>query len=105
MSFHPITRCKTDNTQGVDVLCSDKTGTLTANQLSIREPYVAEGVDVNWLFAVAAIASSHNLKNLDPIDKVTILTLRRYPKAREILARNWVTEKYTPFDPVSKRIT
>ncbi|EED18604.1 plasma membrane H+ATPase Pma1 [Talaromyces stipitatus ATCC 10500] len=90
---------------GVDVLCSDKTGTLTANQLSIREPYVAEGVDVNWMFAVAAIASSHNVKNLDPIDKVTILTLRRYPKAREILARNWVTEKYTPFDPVSKRIT
>ena len=90
---------------GVDVLCSDKTGTLTANQLSIREPYVAEGVDVNWMFAVAAIASSHNVKNLDPIDKVTILTLRRYPKAREILSRNWVTEKFTPFDPVSKRIT
>lgn len=32
--------------QGVDVLCSDKTGTLTANQLSIRDPYVADGVDV-----------------------------------------------------------
>ncbi|KAL3475068.1 hypothetical protein BJX99DRAFT_167925 [Aspergillus californicus] len=90
---------------GVDILCSDKTGTLTANQLSIREPYVNEGVDVNWMMAVAAIASNHNTKNLDPIDKVTILTLRRYPKAREILARNWVTEKYTPFDPVSKRIT
>lgn len=90
---------------GVDILCSDKTGTLTANQLSIREPYVNEGVDVNWMMAVAAIASNHNVKNLDPIDKVTILTLRRYPKAREILARNWVTEKYTPFDPVSKRIT
>ncbi|PTU21793.1 hypothetical protein P175DRAFT_0500676 [Aspergillus ochraceoroseus IBT 24754] len=90
---------------GVDILCSDKTGTLTANQLSIREPYVNEGVDVNWMMAVAAIASNHNVKNLDPIDKVTILTLRRYPKAREILARNWITEKYTPFDPVSKRIT
>ncbi|KAL4873541.1 hypothetical protein BDV12DRAFT_160238, partial [Aspergillus spectabilis] len=90
---------------GVDILCSDKTGTLTANQLSIREPYVNEGVDVNWMMAVAAIASNHNIKNLDPIDKVTILTLRRYPKAREILARNWITEKYTPFDPVSKRIT
>jgi H+-transporting ATPase len=90
---------------GVDILCSDKTGTLTANQLSIREPYVNEGVDVNWMMAVAAIASNHNVKNLDPIDKVTILTLRRYPKAREILSRNWVTEKYTPFDPVSKRIT
>lgn len=90
---------------GVDVLCSDKTGTLTANQLSIREPYVAEGQDVNWMMAVAALASSHNLKSLDPIDKVTLLTIRRYPKAREILSMGWKTEKFTPFDPVSKRIT
>lgn len=90
---------------GVDILCSDKTGTLTANKLSVREPFVCAGVDVNWMFAVAAIASSHNVKNLDPIDKITIRTLRRYPKAREILSKDWVTEKYTPFDPVSKRIT
>ncbi|EXJ88343.1 H+-transporting ATPase [Capronia coronata CBS 617.96] len=90
---------------GVDVLCSDKTGTLTANQLTIREPYVAEGEDVNWLMASAALASSHNLKNLDPIDKITILTLKRYPKAREILQQGWKTEKFLPFDPVSKRIT
>ncbi|KAL9615489.1 MAG: hypothetical protein Q9167_000002 [Letrouitia subvulpina] len=90
---------------GVDVLCSDKTGTLTANQLSIREPFVSEDVDVNWMMAVAALASSHNIKSLDPIDKVTILTLKRYPKAREILEQGWKTEKYTPFDPVSKRIT
>ncbi|TVY48861.1 Plasma membrane ATPase [Lachnellula occidentalis] len=71
---------------GVDVLCSDKTGTLTANQLSIRDPYVAEG-------------------SLDPIDKVTILTLKRYPRAKEMLAAGWKTDKFTPFDPVSKRIT
>lgn len=90
---------------GVDVLCSDKTGTLTANQLTIREPYVAEGEDVNWMMACAALASSHNLKALDPIDKITILTLKRYPKAREILQQGWKTVKYTPFDPVSKRIT
>jgi H+-transporting ATPase len=57
------------------------------------------------MMAVAALASSHNLKSLDPIDKVTILTLKRYPKAREILYQNWKTEKFTPFDPVSKRIT
>ena len=87
------------------MLCSDKTGTLTANQLSIREPFVAEGQDVNWMMACAALASSHNLKSLDPIDKVTILTLKRYPKAREILQDSWKTEKFTPFDPVSKRIT
>jgi H+-transporting ATPase len=78
---------------------------LTANQLTIREPYVAEGEDVNWMMACAALASSHNLKALDPIDKITILTLKRYPKAREILQQGWKTEKYTPFDPVSKRIT
>ncbi|KGO63527.1 ATPase, P-type, K/Mg/Cd/Cu/Zn/Na/Ca/Na/H-transporter [Penicillium italicum] len=89
---------------GVDILCSDKTGTLTANKLSIREPYVAEGVDVDWMFAVAALASSHNIESLDPIDKVTILTLRQYPRAREILRRGWSTETFTPFDPVSKRI-
>ncbi|KAI1472362.1 plasma-membrane proton-e [Daldinia caldariorum] len=90
---------------GVNVLCSDKTGTLTANKLSIREPFVAEGQDVNWMMAVAALASSHNIESLDPIDKVIITTLKRYPKAREILRQGWVTEKFTPFDPVSKRIT
>ncbi|KAF5254362.1 hypothetical protein FANTH_847 [Fusarium anthophilum] len=90
---------------GVDILCSDKTGTLTANKLSIRDPWLAEGQDVNWMMAVAALASSHNLRTLDPIDKVTILTLKRYPEAREILKQGWVTESFTPFDPVSKRIT
>ena len=57
------------------------------------------------MMAVAALASSHNIKSLDPIDKVTILTLKRFPKAREILEQGWKTIKYTPFDPVSKRIT
>ena len=66
---------------------------------------MSEGQDVNWMMAVAALASSHNLKTLDPIDKVTILTLKRYPKAREILQQGWITDKFTPFDPVSKRIT
>lgn len=87
------------------MLCSDKTGTLTANQLSIRDPYVAEGQDMNWMMAVAVLASSHNVKSLDPIDKVTILTLKRFPKAREILNQGWRTTKFYPFDPVSKRIT
>ncbi len=90
---------------GVDILCSDKTGTLTANQLSIREPFIMEGVDINWMMAVAALASSHNIKALDPIDKITILTLKRYPKAKEIISEGWKTESFMPFDPVSKRIT
>ncbi len=57
------------------------------------------------MMEVAALASSHNVKSLDPIDKVTILTLKRYPKAKEGLQSGWTTETFTPFDPVSKRIT
>ncbi|KAK0551697.1 hypothetical protein OC846_003187 [Tilletia horrida] len=90
---------------GVDVLCSDKTGTLTANKLSIHEPFTSEGVDVNYMMAVAALASSHNVKSLDPIDKVTISTLKDYPGAQEELASGWITHRFNPFDPVSKRIT
>lgn len=90
---------------GVDILCSDKTGTLTANKLSLNEPFVAPGVDPDWLMAVAVLASSHNIKSLDPIDKVTIIGLKDYPGAQEILRRGWHTHKFTPFDPVSKRIT
>lgn len=86
-------------------MCSDKTGTLTANKLSVRDPYVVEGENINWMMAVAALASSHNIASLDPIDKVTILCLKKYPKAREILRQGWKTVKFTPFDPVSKRIT
>ncbi len=72
---------------GVDVLCSDKTGTLTANKLSLNEPYLAEGVTAEWFMTVAVLASSHNVKSLDPIDKVTVLALRDYPKAQEELQR------------------
>jgi len=54
--------------------------------------------------AVAALASSHAVNSLDPIDKVTIETLARYPKAQEYLRAGWITKKFTPFDPVSKRI-
>ncbi|TFY71243.1 hypothetical protein EVG20_g1768 [Dentipellis fragilis] len=70
---------------GVDILCTDKTGTLTANQLSVHEPWAVEGVDLDWMLAVAVLASSHNIKALDPIDKVTVLTLKDYPKARNLL--------------------
>ncbi|GAA5913171.1 hypothetical protein JCM6882_005807 [Rhodosporidiobolus microsporus] len=90
---------------GVDILCSDKTGTLTANKLSLNDPYVAEGVDPNWFMTVAVLASSHNIKSLDPIDKVVVCALKDYPEAQKMLKQGWHTSSFTPFDPVSKRIT
>ncbi|WWC90371.1 plasma-membrane proton-efflux P-type ATPase [Kwoniella dendrophila CBS 6074] len=90
---------------GVDILCSDKTGTLTANKLSLNEPYIAPDVDPNWFMTAAVLASSHNVRGLDPIDKVTIVGLKDFPKAQEMLKGGWKTHKFTPFDPVSKRIT
>ncbi|KAJ3161667.1 hypothetical protein HDU86_006437 [Geranomyces michiganensis] len=90
---------------GVDMLCTDKTGTLTANKLSLNEPFLMKDVDPNWLMTVAVLASSHNIQALDPIDKVTILALKDYPKAQENLKSGWKTIKFTPFDPTSKRIT
>jgi len=90
---------------GVDILCSDKTGTLTANKLSLNDPYIAPDVDANWFMTVAVLASSHNVRLLDPIDKVTIVGLKDFPKVQEMLKSGWKTNKFTPFDPVSKRIT
>lgn len=34
------------------MLCSDKTGTLTANKLSLNDPFIAPDVDPNWFMAV-----------------------------------------------------
>ncbi|KAJ7223598.1 hypothetical protein GGX14DRAFT_694453 [Mycena pura] len=89
---------------GVDMLCSDKTGTLTANKLTLNEPYVSPGVDRDWFMTVAVLASSHNVKSLDPIDKVTVIGLKDFPGAQENLRSGWKTNKFAPFDPVSKRI-
>ncbi|KAJ6468772.1 hypothetical protein C8R45DRAFT_1218647 [Mycena sanguinolenta] len=83
---------------GVGMLCSDKTGMLTASKDSFM--------------TVAVLASSHIVKSLDSTDKVTIIGLQHdaeerkkvFPGAQENLPQPWKTRKFTPFDPVSKRI-
>jgi len=81
---------------GVDVLCSDKTGTLTQNRLTVGEPFLLrENSDVHELMQAAALASRE--EDQDPID-TAILESPQAPSSR----KGFVTRRYVPFDPVRK---
>ncbi|CAM9014319.1 unnamed protein product [Wickerhamomyces anomalus] len=89
---------------GVEILCSDKTGTLTKNKLSLHEPYTVEGVDADDLMLTATLAASRKKKGLDAIDKAFLKSLANYPRAKAALTKYKVIE-FHPFDPVSKKVT
>ncbi|AMD22261.1 HGL079Cp [Eremothecium sinecaudum] len=89
---------------GVEILCSDKTGTLTKNKLSLHEPYTVEGVEADDLMLTACLAASRKKKGLDAIDKAFLKSLINYPRAKAALTKYKVLE-FHPFDPVSKKVT
>ncbi|AQZ17112.1 PMA1 (YGL008C) [Zygosaccharomyces parabailii] len=89
---------------GVEILCSDKTGTLTKNKLSLHEPYTVDGVSDDDLMLTACLAASRKRKGLDAIDKAFLKSLINYPKAKNALTKYKVLE-FHPFDPVSKKVT
>ncbi|KAG7775812.1 hypothetical protein KL922_003877 [Ogataea haglerorum] len=89
---------------GVEILCSDKTGTLTKNKLSLHEPYTVEGVEPDDLMLTACLAASRKKKGLDAIDKAFLKSLINYPRARAALTKYKMLE-FQPFDPVSKKVT
>ena len=84
---------------GMDILCSDKTGTLTKNQMTIAKPFVLQNHKKVELFLYAILASRR--ENNDPIEK----PIFEYADDHEIskLAKNFSVEKFIPFDPVRKR--
>ncbi|KAL4907462.1 hypothetical protein BDW74DRAFT_166837 [Aspergillus multicolor] len=89
---------------GVEVLCSDKTGTLTKNKLTLSDPYTVTGVDPNDLMLTACLAASRKLKGMDAIDRAFIKALPNYPRAKEALSQ-YKVRGFRPFDPVSKKVT
>ncbi|KAK7205917.1 plasma membrane ATPase 1 [Myxozyma melibiosi] len=89
---------------GVEILCSDKTGTLTKNKLSLSEPYTVAGVEPDDLMLTACLAAARKKKGLDAIDKAFLKSLKYYPRAKSTLTKYKVLE-FHPFDPVSKKVT
>ena len=81
---------------GIDVLCSDKTGTLTLNQLTLGEPVTFNGAGAQDVILAASLAAKE--ENRDAIDLAVIGGL----KDKDVL-KTYEVIKFTPFDPIRKR--
>jgi H+-transporting ATPase len=81
---------------GVDVLCADKTGTLTQNKLSLGAPFCLDKITPDQLILAAALAS--RAENDDTIDLAVLGGL----KDKAALKPFKITH-FQPFDPVHKR--
>jgi H+-transporting ATPase len=81
---------------GVDVLCSDKTGTLTQNKLTMGDPFTMDNISPEEVILDAALAS--RAEDQDTIDLAVLARI----KDKEKLKPYQVTH-FQPFDPVHKR--
>jgi H+-transporting ATPase len=81
---------------GIDVLCSDKTGTLTQNKLTLGEP--KSFADGSVLGPVLAGALASRTENQDPIDLAVTSGLED-----STVLRRYEQLQFLPFDPVHKR--
>jgi len=83
---------------GVDVFCSDKTGTLTQNRMQVAEPVLLDGAVAEELFQIAALASKR--ENNDPMELPIFDYIgQRFPQLKLSAFRQ---TRFKPFDPVSK---
>ena len=84
---------------GVGIFCTDKTGTLTRNEMEVSRPVAFEGFDERELFLVAALASKP--ENQDPIETPIFEYIKDKQPAADWQSYRQVS--FTPFDPVRKR--
>jgi H+-transporting ATPase len=84
-----------DEAASMDVLCADKTGTLTQNALSVAEVRPMPAFDEAHVLALAALASSEG--GQDPVDEA----IRSAAKGKDAADTPKLTA-FTPFDPATK---
>lgn len=82
---------------GVDVLCSDKTGTITQNTITVAEVIPFEGFNERDVLLTGALSSRE--ENGDFID----LAIIKKGNEAQIDSSSYKLSKFKPFDPVSKR--
>jgi H+-transporting ATPase len=85
---------------GMNILCSDKTGTITKNELTVGEVKPLGGFEDNEVMLLGALASRE--EDNDPIDNAIIGKARSLPALAKLLQGYKVSDSQ-PFDPVSKR--
>jgi H+-transporting ATPase len=85
---------------GMDVLCSDKTGTITKNELTIGEVILFGKFTKEELLLCGALASREEDK--DPIDSAIIAQIKLKEDAAQS-STDFKVVGFKPFDPVSKR--
>jgi H+-transporting ATPase len=81
---------------GVDVLCSDKTGTLTQNKLTLGDPFSVNDIPADQVILCAALAS--RAEDKDTIDMAVIGGLKN-----DQVLKGYRVVHFLPFDPVHKR--
>ena len=81
---------------GVDVLCADKTGTLTQNKLTLGDPFCVGAVTADQIILDAALAS--RAEDKDTIDMAVLGGLKNNSSLK-----GYKVTHYQPFDPVHKR--
>jgi H+-transporting ATPase len=84
-----------DEAAAMDVLCADKTGTLTRNKLAVASVHPLPGFDEKGVLALAALASSDG--GQDPVDAA----VRAAAGDADATETSRIV-KFVPFDPATK---
>ena len=84
---------------GVDVLCADKTGTITENNLTVAELKHMDVFNDEDVLLFGVLASRE--EDQDPIDNAVIAKAKALNLMEK--AKNYKVAAFKPFDPVSKR--